>query len=93
MKIKTKKKLQIETRCDGRVLISLFVEKSCAFGQYFVNRKNLFQEVGKQRLEKKRPYRSENKSRLKFQHNYISSTREHKQCQLNPKYQKLKFPS
>ena len=50
-----KKKLQIETRCDGRVLISLFVEKSCAFGQYFVNRKNLFQEVGKQRLEKKRP--------------------------------------
>ena len=28
MKIKTKK-LQIETRCDGRVLISLFVEKSC----------------------------------------------------------------
>ena len=47
-----KKKLQIETRCDGRVLISLLL-KSRVFWIILCQQKNLFQEVGKQRLEKK----------------------------------------
>ena len=46
------KKLQIETRCDGRVLISLLL-KSRVLLDNTLSTEKIFSKVGKQRLEKR----------------------------------------